>query len=278
MPRLHARAALLAAALAPLLAAAAAGQRAADPMALAHLLTLPGDLAAVRYTPGALDRAAHVQARLALLAEDFRDWGAGGMTLRALVLAPEDWPAADLRRPFGLPERTARGELAAPAWGSAETVALWRGFLGGPLPWSAGEPVRGTPEEAASLALADLVLQVECGHLFVERAALGSREPWVADLVAHVAAHTAWLRHEPQRLAEVSAAWRALAARTEAPPWLVREAQLHAGAEVVVARDGTRAVKRLMTLARRQGALTPGALLRRYPELAQSPFLRSPSP
>jgi hypothetical protein len=291
-------AALACAALA--LQGAGSGARAgADPAALSQLLLLPGERAAVRYTPGALDRAAHVQARLAVLASDFASWSGRATPLRALVLSPEDWRAAGLRRPYGLAERTPTGELAAPAWGSEETVALWRGLTGAPPPWAGGLPVRGTPEEAGSLALADLVLQVECGRLFVEGGGLGPGElaggapdaagaDWVSGLAAHVVALVALVRHEPARLDQVSAFWRLLgAAGTGAAAagverasgelplgsWLAREAALHAGARLIVERDGAKSVKRLQALRRARGGLTAAALLGRYPELG--PWLRA---
>jgi hypothetical protein len=262
---------------------------AADPAALSQLLLLRGERAAVRYTPGSLDRAAHVQARLAALAADFASWSGRATPLRALVLSPEEWRAAGLRRPYGLAERTPSGELAAPAWGSDETVALWRGLTGAPPPWDGGLPVRGTPEEAGSLALADLVLQVECGRLFVEGGGFGPVEPaagWVNGLAAHVVALAALLRHEPARLAQVSAVWALLGAGRAPPPalgapgdelpvdrWLAGEATLHAGARIVVARDRAKSVKRLQALRRAQGRLTAAALLGRYPELG--PWLRA---
>ena len=279
------------------LLAARLDARAADPAALAQLLLLPGDRAAVRYTPGSLDRAAHVQARLAALADDFAAWGGGPSTLRALVLSPEDWQAAGLRRPYGLAERTPNGDVAAPAWGSEETVALWRALTGAPLAWEGGLPVRGTPEEAASLALADLVLQVECGRLYVEGGGaggpggLGGETPWVTGLAAHVVALAAMLRHEPARLPRSAEFWGQLAGDPGARPhgalaaaaaaaddlpvreWLAHQAQLHAGARVIVERDGAKSVKRLLALKRSQGRLTAAALLGRYPELG--PWLRA---
>src|SRR5688572_26625519 len=137
------------------------------PASLGNLLNLRGARSQLRYTPGALDRAAHVQARLDTLAADFANWSGKRFALQGYVLGPEDWAAADMTAAYGLPERTGPGTVAVPAWGDERTVALWRDLLGGALPWGSGLPVRGTPEEAASLALSDLLLQSALAKLFL---------------------------------------------------------------------------------------------------------------
>jgi hypothetical protein len=150
-------------------------------------------------------------------------------------------------------------------------VAFWRDVLGGgPLPWGRGQPVRGTTEEAASLALADILMQVECGRLFVAAhlAPGGGEDGWVPGLAAQVVALVAVWRHEPAQLPAVTGFWEGIAARRPAEDWLGHEARLFAGARLVVARDGEKAVKRLLRLAAPSGRLTAGALLGRYPELS----------
>ena len=67
---------------------------------LPYLLDV-GDLRAlVRYSPGALDRASHVQFRFALLAEDFGKWSGQPVPLSVVLLSRTDWEALDLAVPY----------------------------------------------------------------------------------------------------------------------------------------------------------------------------------
>ena len=232
-----------------------------------HLLTLRGDEVTVRYTPGALDRAAHLQERLRTLAGDVRGWLGVDLELRGFVLGPDEWEAAGVDRPYGVPARVGARELAVAAWGDERSVALWRAALRQPLPWGGGEPVRGTVEEAASLALCDLLVQVEVGRIAV--AAAGWRgDAEALELAAHVVAASAFALHEPQRRAEIHDVFVRLAERPVAPARR-GDGLYFRGAEIVLERDGTRAAKRLAQLARRgKGELRREALIERYPELA----------
>jgi hypothetical protein len=260
-----------------LLLLAGAAPSAARQVNLPTLLNLHGDFAPVRYSPGALDRAAHVQARLEALAMDFSRWGTQPYVLQGYVLAPEDWAAAGLRWPYGLPERSGARGLAVPAWGDEDSVALWRRLLGGPLPWTGDLPVRGTPEEAASLSLSDVVLQVESARLFVESEKLGGDAPWIADLAAHAVALQAFGSHEAGRLEEIAGVWAhlggvqpGLAACNASADWatnLACDARFASGARILFAEDRMKTVRRLQKLARKRG-LSEASLVAEYPPLA----------
>jgi hypothetical protein len=242
------------------------------------LLNLHADLAPVRYSPGSLDRAAHVQARLEALARDFSKWGTQRYVLQGYVLAPEDWAAAGLRRPYGLPERSGPRGIAAPAWGDEQSVALWRKLLGGELPWTGDMPVRGTNEEAASLSLSDVILQVESARSFVEGEHLSGDAPWIGDLVAHAVALQAFTSHEAARLDEIAGVWAHLAgnqpdlatcaaATANGSTQLACEARFAAGARILLADDQMKTVRRLQKLSRKR-ALTEASLVKEHPQLA----------
>jgi hypothetical protein len=235
----------------------------------------------VRYTPGALDRAAHLQVRLQTLAADYSKWGSRGYDFQAYVLSPEDWAQSGLAKPYGLPERAGPHALAAPAWGDEQSVRLWKALLGGPLPWTAeGMPVRGSAEEAASLQLADVVLQTETARIFVEEENLRGEAPWIAELMAHAVALQAFASHEEVRLLEIQEVYDHLAAaglpslatcpsasKVDATA-LACGAKFHAGARVLLAKSGLKTVRVLTKLAKRQG-LSQATLLKEYPTLAE---------
>jgi hypothetical protein len=140
--------------------------------------------------------------------------------LPLLLVAPEDWTAAGVALPLGMPGRTAAGELALPAWGDAATVKLWSALLavddlavalGAP----AGEPVRGSRAESASLAFADLGGQLVASRLLVDGAGFTFAPPGCGDLVAAVVARAAFARYEPYRLPELHALFSRLAEGVE---------------------------------------------------------------
>ncbi|MEO8505924.1 MAG: hypothetical protein ABI609_18660 [Acidobacteriota bacterium] len=249
---------------------------------LADLLRLPSDTAPVLYSPGALDRAAHVQKRLESVVKDVHSWAGVDLDLHGLVLAPEDWQALHVSRPYGIPQVVAAG-LAVPAWGDEHSVAFWQRYLGAGLPWGGGTPLLGSTEEAASVGLADTFLQVECGR-FAAAKTVGIRGPeWIAELLAHVVALSAVMVHEEERLPEIAAGYARLANHWPAAPavsafsaeidfdtWLSYQPVFHRGAEIVLAKDGRKAAKNLLRLPRGNGGqLMTGDLLKRYPALAE---------
>lgn len=255
----------------------AAPPLAADPN-LPYLLTLNGELCPVRYSPGGLDRAAHVQMRLSVIASDFSHWGTQPYGFQAYVLGPEDWAGGKLRRPYGLPERTGTHSFATAAWGDDQSVALWKKLMGGDLPWGGDMPVRGTPEEAASLSLADLMLGIEIARTFVEGEHLSGDQPWIAPLMTHTVALQAFASHENVRLEEIASVWSRLSvkglpslAACAAPDGMTTalacEARFYSGAQVLLAKDGLKTVRHIMKLTKKRG-LSEATLVKDFPGLA----------
>lgn len=233
------------------------------------LLALAGPPVTVRYTPGALDRADHVQRRFTLLVAET---GRKQLNLQLIEVELRDedqWRRLGLPEPFGLAAITAAGTLALPAWGSDSTVSLWRRLLGGRLPTVGGTPLRGSAEEAASLTAVDLAGQVEAARLVLARLGLTGSEPWVDDLLACALAVSAIQRHEPARWPEARHLFASLAAAPDAATderlWRLR---LAAAAERIGAEAGKQPVRPLFKLARKgRGPLAAATLLERYPWL-----------
>lgn len=184
------------------------------------LLDLPGDLAPVRYTPGALDRSAAVQARFELLAKEFGKSGFRATAMVVYVLSPEDWKTAGLATPYGFPHPLALDAVAVPAWAEEKVVATYRGFLGGELPLPRGTPILATQAEAGALVVVDLLTQLEVSRQLAQRAGLGGDQPWIAPLVWHLVARLAWDKFEPGKMPEIAAILDRLAANRPAGPGL----------------------------------------------------------
>lgn len=254
----------------------------ADP--LPYLLNV-GDLRAlVRYSPGALDRASHVQFRFAVLAEDFARWSGQAVPISVALLSRTDWESLDLAVPYGLPARLSGGELALSAWGDGGTVSLWRELLDGDLPAIQGYPLHGSKAEASSLLLTDLLGMGVASRTLLESAGFAGSHPNVLNFAAHVVALAASHRHEPLSLGEVrliysvsalpddvsaDAASRASAALT----WrsrLAREGTFYRAADALIAKRGSaKAVKTLLKLvAKNPATLTPQGVVVKFPEVA----------
>ncbi len=256
-----------------------AAQTAPPPAATPFLLELGGGLVKVQYTPGSLYRAARLQERLEPLVRGLASWGAAAPPPVVYLLSREEW-ASMAAAPYGLPAVVARGGLALCAWGDAGTVELWRGLVGGRLPAPAELPPRGSPEEAASVMLADLLAEVETARLMLRGAGLRGEEEWIDGLLAHVAARSVRLRQSPALDGELAGLYRALAAAAavRAAPdsgaagsparWLVDEARFDHAAGLVLAVEGGGGAKALLKAARRDGGTLGAArLFKRYPEL-----------
>jgi hypothetical protein len=254
-----------------------------------RFLTLVGKSSAVRYTSGSLDRAHHVLARLDAVAARLNRWTEFPVSSAVYVLDRAQWRAAELPGIYGIPLRLGPSALAVPALGDAGTVGLWRRVLGvESLPLVPGIPLRGTPEEAATLAIADVLLQLESARTLVERGDLRPARPWIAELAAHAAALGVVAALEPDRLSEITATLTRVAERLGGPGaysleeyspqllggdesqirhWLWAQGAFTEGAAILVARDGKGTLPRLRKLARSSGGLSATALADRYPEL-----------
>lgn len=180
------------------------------------LLDLPGDLAAVRYTPGTLDRSAAVQMRFELFAKEFTKSGFGATAIVIYVLSPEDWKAAGIRTRYGFPHPMGLDAIAVPAWPEKEVVSYYRDLLGGELPLPRGTPLLATPSEAAALSVVDLLTHLEVARQLCQRAGFAGDQPWIAPLVWHLSARIAWDLFEPGRMPEIAETLDRLAANRPA--------------------------------------------------------------
>ncbi len=247
--------------------------------------------AAVGFLPGSLDRAHHVLARLDNLATYFKRWQPKlAVPMIAYAVDRARWKEIGLPGLYGLPLRTSPSAVFVPATGDSEVVRMWRSALGvSTLPMVPGVPVTGTPEEAASLALADVLMQVEAARGFAVGAKLQGNDDWIQEVVAHVAALIAFRQTEPLRAAELNDLFTRLRDRmggqhrfdaehfsqsllqgdeSQVRAWLWYQGVFFAAAEAIVEKDGKRAIARMLKLRKAHGRmLGSAALLKRYPEL-----------
>lgn len=282
------RRAPVAAILLPLLllaaAPAAAGTGRADPD-LPSLPELGGDhQVLVRYTPGSLERAAHVQERLVAFAAEADAALGGRHALQVYVLSREEWESAGLRHPFGMPEVTAGGALALPAFADDASVRLWRDRLGGVLPSSAARAVVASGQEAGALAAADAVGYADLARLLVERGRPQVDSPWLGELLAHLVARLALARGFPEDLQAVDAVFvglvragggdgaRPLAAWRPGLPLDERlwfDGEFGRGAAALIADRGALRARRTLSATLRKGKpLAAATLLEEAPALA----------
>ncbi|MEM7583827.1 MAG: hypothetical protein AAF560_10640 [Acidobacteriota bacterium] len=246
------------------------------------LLKLPGDTATVRYTPGSLDRAAHLQTRLELAARSFKRWVDLELEVTLYLLNRDEWRQAGYDVPYGVPVRVGRRGMAAPAEGDAGTVALWSEMLRGILPAVAGSPIRGTPQQAATMILADFVTQLLMCEIMVDEVGIAGADAWVRGLMTHLASVDLVRRHEEVRLRDLDTMYdllgenlgrRAFSTRDYNPDlglrdWMWFQAQFHFGAQTIIAEEGKGSVKKMKKLRKRtSGVLNGDLLLRRYDDL-----------
>lgn len=253
-------------------------------------LQLQGAGCGVGYSPGSLDRAHHLLRRLELLTGFFNRWSETPVPAAAYVLTREDWEGQGISALYGLPARLGPTTILMPSQGDAGTVELWQKLLASDrLPLVPGVPLQGTAEEAASLALADVFMQIEAARAFVQRQELlgvQARDAWIGEVAAHVAALTVFQRLEPTKVPELESLFSRLEAlgsatsvesfqpRTsvatlaEAREWLAFQGRFFRAANGIVRREGKNAVKKLQAAKRKAGGqLRRDVLLKRHPWL-----------
>ncbi len=250
--------------------------------AVYFLLKLPGDTVTVRYSPGSLDRSANLQTRLELASRAFKRWVDFKLQVTLYVLTREEWRQAGYDVPYGVPVRVGRRGLAAPAEGDAGTVALWAEMLKGVLPAVAGAPIRGTPQQAATMILADLMTQLLMCEILVDEVGIAGGRPWVRGLMTHLASVDLVRRYEEARLGDLDTMYqllaqvhspRAFSSRDYNPDlrlrdWMWFQAQFHTGAQAILAKTGKGALKKMKKLRKKTGGvLNDDLLLRRYDTL-----------
>jgi hypothetical protein len=249
------------------------------------LMAYAGEHVAVRYSPGALDRAVHVVRRLDLIVGQLQRWLDIPLPLTALVLDRREWDRAGLTRPYGLPLPVSIGSVAVPAVGDDVAVRKWKTWIGTELPALDGVPISGTAEHASALLLADVLLQVEVCELLLGRSALAQSEPWIRGVAAHLAAGSLWSEFEPSRATQLAMIFERLRGQIPVllhleprrlgqgdPPleterWLLTEAHYFEGASLAQAAGGAKAWKRLLKGVRAGDALTRALMVEIYPQL-----------
>ena len=246
------------------------------------LLPLPGDRVDVRYTPGSLDRAANIQSRLELELRAFHRWIGAELGINVYVLSREEWEQTGYHIEYGMPVRVGRASLAAPAAGDDATVALWSEILDGILPRVVGVPIRGKPQEAASMVLADFLIQLQAAEILVDELGLAGDQHWVRGLVTHVVVVDFVRRYEPSRMADLDGMYKLLA-RDRGPlsmsvrdygpemtlhDWTWFQAQFHQGAKILLDKTGKGALKKIRKLDKKDdGVLRGHRLLKEFKQL-----------
>ncbi|MCP4660522.1 MAG: hypothetical protein GY856_34410 [bacterium] len=248
------------------------------------LLKMGGDRAHFRYTPGSLDRAANLQQRLDVASRGFERWTKNRIEFIVYVLNREEWEQTGYSVVYGVPVRVGSNGLAVPAYGDDETVRLWARLLKGILPSVPGTPLRGTPQQAATLMVADVLVQLQASEMLVDAIGLGGDDHWVRGVMAHLAALTVAARLGTDRLSDLELMYRQLIDQREARAWSVRDyhadltiedwlwfqGQFHFGARALYDDKGKDALKKMVKLRkRRDGGLRGELLLDRYKGLNQ---------
>jgi len=213
---------------------------------LEGLLVIPGAWIEVYYPADHLDRGARLQLRGDLLHESWQ----------ALTRNPIVWTVAAVGRtrfqslapdvPWGYPARLGRTLFVVPAAGDDAIVAAMSALLGGPPPDPGGVPLSGTRAEAGALLVVDVLQQLEAARDFADVARFGGDEPWIRELIVHLALRYAWEKLEPSRVLEQVAIFDRIAAAQGGPrarrladfaPGLPREADLWYQAQFVRGAD-----------------------------------------
>lgn len=243
------------------------------------LLQLAGDRAHFRYTPGSLDRAANLQQRLEVASRGFERWTKGHLEFIVYVLNREEWEQTGYSVVYGVPVRVGSNGLAVPAYGDDETVRLWANLLKGVVPSVPGTPLRGTPQQAATLMVADILAQLQASEMLVDAIGLGGDDHWVRGVMAHLASLTVAARLGTDRLSDLELMYRQLIDRRGAKTmsvrdyhadltledWLWFQGQFHFGARALYEEKGKDALKKIVKLRkRRDGGLRGELLLDRY--------------
>ncbi len=243
------------------------------------LLRLRGDDVTLRYTPGALDRAARLQYRIEPTLRAFHRWVDAKLKLEVFVLSRREWEDVGYTVPYGIPVRVGKLGLAVPAAGDDGTVRLWSELLKGALPVVPGNPIRGTPREVATMALADFIFQLLVSEILVDETGLGGDAYWVRSLMTHLTSVDLHQRYETVRMEDLDLMYSFLSRETGAKAftageyvpgvglreWFWFQAQFHFGAQTILAKEGKGALKKMKKLRKKSGGALRGAdLLERY--------------
>jgi len=247
------------------------------------LLDLPGDRVGVRYSHGSLDRAVQLQDNFDALIEDFRGWTRAKVGLVILLLNRDEWKESGFTNPYGVAEPAGGRGIAMPAWGDDGTVQIWRQLLGSRLPMLPDQPFRGTPEQEASLAVADLNATVDGARILLRAAGISGDQPWVDGVLTLAVVLSNIQGHHATRLSDVRMIYEDFA-RTgggpaaypldaaAAPPSLAArlwfDSQFFSAANLLVGPGGKYPAKAIFKQARKNGGRVLAAeLMAKCPEL-----------
>jgi hypothetical protein len=244
------------------------------------LLVLKGQAAYVNYTPGALDRAIHIQRRIELVAVDFSKLTKMQIRVRVFVLSRDEWGQFGFGLPYGLPGRIRGTTLAVASLGDPGTVSLWTDILGVAPPPLPGIPIKGTAQEASTLAMGDLLTQVETARILLSSGGIRGEVGWVQQVLAHLVARVAFERYESARLENINnffaqlgqgASGHTLAQYSQGldlKTLLWFESRFHQGARLVLEGGKKNEGRELFKAAVKNGGLvTEQMMLERYPQL-----------
>jgi hypothetical protein len=246
------------------------------------LLPLGLDRARFYYSPGSLDRAANLRARMEIVESAFENWADQPVGLVVFVLSRRVWEEAGIDVEYGIPVRLGTKSIGAPARGDAGTVELWSEILDGRLPHVAGTPILGTPEELASMVVSDVLVQVLAGEVLVDLLGLYGTEPWVRGVMAHLAALSVSRRKGTDRPEELEVFYHQLLSRRPAKSfslrdyspelsledWLWFRAQFHFAARAIFDKEGKKSVKKMREFKKKgKGLIAADRLRRKYKHL-----------
>ena len=223
-----------------------------------HLMRLPGEAVEVMYSPGALDRAAHVQKRINAVATTLRKWMQYPVGMTVYVLNREDWEASRAGPYYGIPGRVTGDALAIAAEGDMELAGFWQYLLGRPAPQLPGTPLIGPPEAADALAVSDLMLQLEATAAMLRQPGWAANTPLTTRLSVHLTAWDILSLYEPHRVAEVSQVFADFGRWPTTPlggqelsieEWLSLESHYFRGAQIIREEAGKTPSKKVLKAA-----------------------------
>ena len=248
------------------------------------LLDLPGQSAPIRYSPGALERATQVQDHVESMVENFDTWAKEKIPLGIYLLSPDDWSQIGLQEPYGVPAHMGGRGLALPAWGTPTTVSLWQTLTKSRLPTMPSATMsRGTPDEIASLLVADVIAIAELARLQLKSANFRGDKPWVEGVAAHIVALSGILAQKDPRLPEMRMIYSdleaaggghgshplsAIGTTKSAQTRLWFESQYFNAATIAAQAGSKQPAKQMLKSARKQGGLIRAAdLISTFPGL-----------
>ncbi len=244
-------------------------------------LPLVTNFGTVLYPPAYLDRASAVMDRLQLTGVELYIWSKNAVKVDLLVFDLAGWQKRFPDRLFGLPARVSPTSIAVAANGTPGTVRVWGMLLGRPVPPAPGRPILGTSEQAMTLILCDIMLQLELGKIYAEQVGYGEGSArWPIDVMAHLTAIAFLDSHDVGQLRiydDLFATWgedpgpHSLESLEEGLPLakqLWYQARFREAAALIREEDASHAISRIGRKMRKRKEREPAeVILDLYPEL-----------